>query len=176
MAQAILKGGGIEDLVAPSDTKAWAEWLTRTAHTLHKAMLSHREGGRIVAGASFRSKAMVNLKTTSTQVLYDAGFDLLHASLASETVIDYVWGYVIEEQAAPPEPGPGTSREGGSALRPEEIEGWKQFEEIPGWKKIKEVMDERNELTGDELFDWGLQIIINGLKVTLKDAGPFIRT
>ena len=50
MAQAILKEGGIEDLVAPSDSKAWAEWLTRTAHSLHKAMLSHREGGRIVAG------------------------------------------------------------------------------------------------------------------------------
>ncbi len=119
MAQAILKEGGIEDLVAPSDKDAWADWLTRTAHMLHKAMLSYREGGRIVAGATLRSKAMMNLKITSTQVLNDAGLDLLHASLASETVIDYVWGYVIEEQAGgAPEVGSGPAQEPGSSFGP----------------------------------------------------------
>jgi TetR/AcrR family transcriptional regulator, tetracycline repressor protein len=163
MAQAILKEGGIEDLVAPSDNSAWAEWLTRTAHTLHKAMLSYREGGRIVAGASFRSKAMLNLKVTSTRVLHDAGFDLLHASLASETVIDYVWGYVIEEQAAPAPTELGSVLTTAERMVP-------RSKEFPDWKMLEEVMDERKELTGDELFDWGLKAIINGLKLSL-DAG-----
>jgi TetR/AcrR family tetracycline transcriptional repressor len=168
MAQAILKEGGIEDLVAPSDNNTWADWLTRTAHTLHRTMLSYREGGRIVAGATFRSKAMVNLKVTSTRVLQDAGFDLLHASLASETVIDYVWGYVIEEQAAPAptEPWSGSSQEGRSVPR---------SEEFPEWKMLEEVMGERKKLTGDEQFDWGLQIIISGLKSSLNHAEVSVR-
>jgi TetR/AcrR family transcriptional regulator, tetracycline repressor protein len=163
MAQAILKEGGIEDLVTPSDKSAWADWLTSTTHALHRAMLSYREGGRVVAGATFRSKAMLNLKVTSTRVLHDAGFDLLRASLASETLIDYVWGYVIEEQAAPApaELGPVFSTEG--RMVP-------QSKEFPEWKMLEEVMDERKELTRDELFDWGLQVIINGLKLSLDES------
>ena len=162
MAQAILKEGGIEDLVAPSDNSAWAVWLTQTAHTLHRAMLSHREGGRIVAGATLRSKAMLHLKVTSTLVLRDAGFDLLRASLASETVSDYVWGYVIEEQAGgAPEEGSAPSQDGRAVPR---------TKEIPEWKMLEEVWEERKELTGDELFDWGLQIIINGLKLSLDGS------
>jgi TetR/AcrR family transcriptional regulator, tetracycline repressor protein len=145
------------------DRETWAEWLTQTAHTLHRAMLSHREGGRIVAGATFRSKAMLNLKITSTRVLHDAGFDLLHASMASETVIDYVWGYVIEEQAAP------APTELESVFSPEEGSD-PRSEEFPEWKMLEEVMDERKQLTRDELFDWGLQIIINGLKLSLDGS------
>lgn len=162
MAQAILKEGGIEDLVVPSDKGAWADWLTCTAHTLHKAMLSHREGGRIVAGATLRSKAMLHLKVTSTQVLHDAGFDLLRASLASETVSDYVWGYVIEEQAGgAPELESGLIPDGRSIPR---------SKAIPEWKMLEDVWEERKQLTGDELFDWGLQIIISGLKVSLNES------
>jgi TetR/AcrR family transcriptional regulator, tetracycline repressor protein len=162
MAQAILKDGGFEDLVVPSDKNAWADWLINTAHSLRKAMLAHREGGRIVAGASFRSKAMMRLKTRSTQVLNQAGFDLLHASLASETVINYVWGYVIEEQTLPPE----------LESHPDFIEHFiPRSKEDPDWKMIEDVMDQRKRMTGEELFDWGLQVIIDGLRSTLDGAG-----
>ncbi|HEY3419038.1 MAG TPA: TetR/AcrR family transcriptional regulator C-terminal domain-containing protein [Methanomassiliicoccales archaeon] len=162
MAQAILKDCGFEDLTAPPDKDAWAEWLAVTAHSLRQAMLSHREGARIVAGATFRSKAMVRLKTISTQVLNDAGFDLLHASLASETVINYVWGYVIEEQSQPPEPGSGLEQE-------EIIES--KSEQFPEWKMIGEVIDQRKKMTAEELFDWGLYVIIEGLRISLNRSG-----
>ncbi len=157
MAQAILKDGGFEDLTVPKDASAWAGWLTQTAHSLRRAMLSHREGARIVAGASFRSNAMVRLKTTSTQVLYGAGFDILHASLASETVTNYVWGYVIEEQELPPE----------SDTVPLHKAVATRSKVYPEWKMIEDIMDHRKELTGEEQFDWGLQVIINGLKLSL---------
>jgi TetR/AcrR family transcriptional regulator, tetracycline repressor protein len=159
MAQAILKDGGFEDLVVPLDKNAWTGWLTDTAHSLRHAMLSHREGARIVAGASFRSKAMMRLKTRSTQVLNEAGFDLLHASLASETVINYVWGYVIEEQALPPE----------LDSDPNFIKLFiSRSKEDPDWKMIEEVNKQRNERTGEELFDWGLQVIIAGLRSSIN--------
>ena len=38
-------------------------------------------------------------KNVSSKVLNKAGFDSLPASLAAATIIDYVWGFVIEEQA-----------------------------------------------------------------------------
>jgi len=158
MAQAILKDGGFEDLIPPTDASAWNEWLTKTAHSLRRAMLSHREGARIVAGASFRSNAMVRLKTTSTLVLNGAGFDIMHASLASETVTNYVWGYVIEEQELPPESDSDPLHKA-VAIR---------SKEHPEWKMIEDIMDQRKELTGEEQFDWGLQVIINGLKLSLE--------
>ena len=162
MAQAILKDGGFEDLAFPSDKNAWAEWLTHTARSLRQSMLSHREGGRIVAGASFRSKAMMRLKTRSTQVLNEAGFDLLHASLASETVINYVWGYVIEEQALPPE----------LESNPKFFEQFiPRSKEDPEWKIIEDVNNQRNKWTGEELFDWGLQVIIDGLRSSINGPG-----
>jgi len=161
MAQAILKDGGIEDLVLPDDKSAWAEWLTQTAHSLRRTLLSHREGARIVAGASFRSKAMVRLKTISTQVLNEAGFDLLHASLAEETVIDYVWGYAIEEQANIPTKPIDLSLAMSVTSR-SEID--------PEWKFVEEVMDERKKLNEEEMFDWGLQAIIDGLKLSLNNS------
>ena len=36
---------------------------------------------------------------STSKVLEKAGFDRLHASIATGTTIDYVWGFVIEEQA-----------------------------------------------------------------------------
>jgi TetR/AcrR family tetracycline transcriptional repressor len=161
MAQAILKDGGFEDLEIPLDKDAWADWLTQTSHSLRKTMISHREGARIVAGATFRSNAMLRLKSISTKVMNNAGFDPLHASMAVETVINYVWGYVIEEQAGPS--GPDDRFQGMSIKSRSEMN--------PEWKMIGEVMDERNKLTQEELFDWGLQVIINGLKFSLDETG-----
>src|ERR1035438_1243274 len=105
MAQAILVQGGVEDIKPPRDSTAWAEWLVETAHVVRRAMVSHRDGGRVVAGASFRARTLENGVMLAINVLKKAGFALLHASLATATTIDYVWGYVIEEQAGyGPEP------------------------------------------------------------------------
>src|SRR5208283_4458643 len=97
MAQAILVQGGVEDIKPPRDPTAWAEWLVETAHVVRRAMVSHRDGGRVVAGASFRARTLEKVVVLTIRVLNEAGFDLLHASLAAATTIDYVWGYVIEE-------------------------------------------------------------------------------
>src|SRR5208337_4328776 len=114
MAQAILVQGGLEDIKRPRDPAAWAEWLKETAHAVRRAMVSHRDGGRVVAGASFRAKTLAKLAILTTRVLNEAGFDLLHASLATGTTFDYVWGFVIEEQAGEgpePEPAPPQGQE-----------------------------------------------------------------
>jgi hypothetical protein len=92
--------------------------------------------------------------------LYGAGFDILHASLASETVTNYVWGYVIEEQELPPD----------SDTVPLHKAVATRSKVYPEWKMIEDIMDHRKELTGEEQFDWGLQVIINGLKLSLDKS------
>ena len=69
-------------------------------HCLRNALIAHRDGGRVVAGASFgRAYALEKMLAQIARVLNKAGFDSLHADLAAGTTIDYVWGFVIEEQA-----------------------------------------------------------------------------
>jgi TetR/AcrR family tetracycline transcriptional repressor len=159
MAEVILNDGGMYDLQLPNNSTAWAEWLTRTAHALRRAMLLHRDGGRIVAGASFRSKAMQKLKLTNMQVLHCAGFDHLQSSLGSETITDYVWGYVIEEQANP------TVTAGQSP----ELSMMRETTDSSEMMLLDQTMDEWSKHSPEELFDWGLQIIISGLKMRLEN-------
>ncbi len=156
MAEVILKDGGMYDLKPPKDGGAWAEWLAQTAHSLRRAMVSHRDGGRVVAGASFRSNAMKKLKSTNVLVLNEAGFDPLHSILGSETVTDYVWGYVIEEQATPP-------------LTLDDMPGLRERMEEPDMVLVGQAMTELMKRPPEELFDWGLQIILSGLKKALEE-------
>jgi TetR/AcrR family transcriptional regulator, tetracycline repressor protein len=65
-------------------------------------MLAHREGARVVAGASFgRAVLLKQLAETIIQSLVAAGFSLRLSFLTCTTALSYVYGFVIEEQAAP---------------------------------------------------------------------------
>ena len=165
MAQTILKGGRIDEIDLPTDTSAWTEWLTSVAYSTRRALLSHRDGGRVVAGASFfRAKALARLAVLMIVVLNRAGFDPVHATLGAGTIVDYVWGYVIEEQAGEgPEVDPGILTEG------EEVPYPFGLLALHGLDAGALVRDMRNS-SADAKFDWGLQLIITGLKSALKEA------
>ena len=112
MAQAILKDGGFEDIERPAVARAWADWLVETAHIVRKAVLSHRDGARVVSGASpFRGGDPGEGGDSYNADPNDAGFDILHAALATVTTFDYVWGYVTAEQTGEgPESEPASQR------------------------------------------------------------------
>jgi hypothetical protein len=118
--------------------------MASSMHTLRKALLSHPEGARVVAGASlFRARSLARLAFLMIHVLNEAGFNLLESALAAPTVIDYVWGYVIEEQAGISGP---------------ELEDFApRIEKIVsplGFDFVDEVMKERFKVTNDQVFDW----------------------
>jgi len=80
----------------------WSDWLEDMCQRLRQAMLTHREGARVVAGAGFGRAAMLaRLVETIIRNLLAAGFPLRLASLTCTTALSYVYGFVIEEQAAP---------------------------------------------------------------------------
>ena len=165
MAETILKGAGIDKIELPADAAAWAEWLTSVSNSTRRALLSHRDGGRVVAGASFyRVKALARLAVLVTAVLSRAGFDPVHAMLGAATTFDYVWGYVIEEQA-----GEGPEVDQGNHTEGDEVTYF--FGLFDSYGLDAGTMDtEIHKLTADARFDWGLQLIITGLRSALKEA------
>lgn len=145
MAQFIL-ADNLKNLCKPSTPGKWSEWLSEMAHTLRNTLLSHREGARIVAGAGLdRARALADLAELTTGVMREAGFDACSAGIAATTIINYTFGYVIEEQAAP-------------SPEPENVEDlYIQFPHLAAANKAKE------SLSAAELFDRGLSLIIHGL-------------
>ncbi|HLZ60642.1 MAG TPA: TetR/AcrR family transcriptional regulator C-terminal domain-containing protein [Ktedonosporobacter sp.] len=88
-----------EELIPGQD---WSNWLQGMCQRLRQAMLAHREGARVVAGAGFgRAVILAWLVEMTVRNLQIAGFSLRLASLICSTTLSYVYGFVIEEQAAP---------------------------------------------------------------------------
>lgn len=86
----------------PGTEEDWSVWLEGMCLRLRQAMLAHREGARVVAGAGFgRAVLLARLVDITIRNLLAAGFSLRLASLTCSTVLSYVYGFVIEEQAAP---------------------------------------------------------------------------
>jgi len=155
MAQAILSNAKLDNFTAPTDINNWPTWLADLMHCLRNALIAHRDGGRVVAGATYgRAYTLEKIMIGVTRVLEKAGFDKLNAGLAAGTTIDYVWGFVIEEQAGiePPQDvqSIGTNSEDDAFL--------------------SAIMEEYHKLTPTEIFDWGLQVIITGLKAARNNA------
>jgi AcrR family transcriptional regulator len=154
MAQAILLSPPLVELAPPSDPAAWAEWLTQMAHALRQTLLSRREGARVVAGAGLgRARALAELAELAMGVLHTAGFDVLLASIAATTIEAYTFGFVIEEQAAPP---PSTQQAIDFLAT--------QF------PMIAAAIKGRGPVSAAEQFDWGVQVIIEGLHVSYESS------
>jgi TetR/AcrR family transcriptional regulator, tetracycline repressor protein len=161
IAQAILTNAKLDSFPPPANIEDWPQWLTDLMHRLRNALIAHKDGGRVVAGASFgRAYALEKMLAQIARVLNKAGFDSLPAGLAASTTIDYVWGFVIEEQAG---------------IEPEELiahlsnsqhtQSTRNNSEDDAY--LSAFMEEYRKKTPAETFDWGLQVIITGLKANL---------
>jgi TetR/AcrR family tetracycline transcriptional repressor len=164
MAQAILTNAKLDNFTSPTDINNWPTWLADLMHCLRNALIAHKDGGRVVAGATYgRAYTLEKIMVGVTRVLEKAGFDKLYAGLAAGTIIDYVWGFVIEEQAGI-EPPQGVLR-----LKigpPQDVQSVGTNSEDDEF--LNAIMKEYHKLTPTQIFDWGLQLIITGLKSALK--------
>jgi len=101
MAEAILKEQ-FAQIQPRADDQPWDEWLLDIMVQLRKAMLAYPDGGRVVAGANlYPAVTLGDLFETIMASLTSAGLRLQLSRTVAMTVIDYTFGYVIEEQAAP---------------------------------------------------------------------------
>jgi TetR/AcrR family tetracycline transcriptional repressor len=139
-----------------NDQRDWAEWLGTLAHELRAAMLSHREGGRVVAGAHPDIAIMlIKLWDVTVRVLHKNGFSYGQAATITITVINFTFGSVIEEQASPSYAIPDVpvntlfSADGPFPAMAAAMAAWKESD-------------------SDAHFDTSVRIIINGVRAEPK--------
>jgi len=148
MAHALL-AEFVSGLEPPTDATEWRSWLRQSAHGLRTAMLSHRDGARVVAGAGLgRARSLAELLDKMLVALDAAGFDPVTASAGTRAVIGYTFGAVIEEQSPQPTDVP-------------EPEVKEFLSEFPG---IARAIDAQLRLSPAAQFDLGLELILRGLE------------
>ncbi|NMN93803.1 TetR/AcrR family transcriptional regulator C-terminal domain-containing protein [Antrihabitans stalactiti] len=81
----------------PADGEQWEEFVTRNARSLRRAMLSVRDGARLIAAAGSRSPRLDNA-IAQVSLLEDAGFSATDAVLALIALSRYTIGSAIEQQ------------------------------------------------------------------------------
>jgi TetR/AcrR family tetracycline transcriptional repressor len=96
MADAVLAEIDLEGL--PAD---WRERVSALAHRYRRALLSHRDGGRLVAGTFGSEPATLAAAETLVGALLDGGLDAAAAAWTCWTIIYFTLGLVQEEQATP---------------------------------------------------------------------------
>jgi TetR/AcrR family tetracycline transcriptional repressor len=152
MAQAILNPAlvELETDVRPTD---WEEWLGTRVRSLRQAMLAHREGGRVVAGARFnRAVSLAAISDGTIKGLVVAGFPLTKARLATKTLLSYLFGFVIEEQAL------ADAQSGQTPLAEEE----------PRFPLLAAALDEASTTGQNQQtdFEQGLQFFLAGIRIS----------
>lgn len=98
MAEAILQMEFVNIPVRQVD-ESWQNWLTLIFNRLRKALLSHTDGGRVVAGAHL-SLTMANISEKAINTLLNAGVNLRESRLIVLTATRFTFGHVIEEQTS----------------------------------------------------------------------------
>lgn len=83
----------------PAPGEQWDAFVTRNARSLRRAMLSVRDGARLIASAGSRSPSVENA-VAQVAVLEDAGFSGTDAALALIAVSRYTIGSALEQQTA----------------------------------------------------------------------------
>ncbi len=140
-----------------NDQREWAAWLHTLAHELRAAMLAHREGARVVAGAHpYIAVMLLKLWDLTIRVLYHNGFSYSKAGAITLNVAHFTFGSVIEEQASPPLPY-NTAKE----FRAIDDRFPAMVATLAAWK------DEDNNM----LFDTGVRMLINGARVEKENRG-----
>lgn len=87
---------GVGDPLPPGD---WDELLATFAQRLRAALLSHRDGARVLAGTYVTGPNHVVIGRAFVDVLLDAGFSTAQAASATLALGHFVIGHTIEEQA-----------------------------------------------------------------------------
>ncbi|WP_354641229.1 TetR/AcrR family transcriptional regulator [Kitasatospora camelliae] len=106
------RGNGAAAVEGGDRTESGIERLAATARALRRAMLGHRDGARLVAGHAVPGPNSLLLADRMIRTAREAGVPLPLAAYATDTLISYVTGFVLQEQriadrtAREPEPGP----------------------------------------------------------------------
>ncbi|MET9021842.1 TetR/AcrR family transcriptional regulator C-terminal domain-containing protein [Actinopolymorpha sp. NPDC004070] len=130
----------------PGDREPWQDFLGRNARSLRRAMLSVRDGARLMATAGPRSPSIDNA-IAQVGLLERSGFAGPDAILAFIAVSRYTIGAALEQQ---------TARDGSSIVFPTERADKSAMH-------LAEVVADLADLGPEHEFEVGLAALIRGL-------------
>ncbi len=152
----------MQDIRAASAGRPWEDWLTDAARAYRALLLSHREGARLVASTRPLPDSLPLLDSCVAAFQDSAGCGPGPALQCLTSIIAFTRGFVLDEEAerhrAHGQPGaqdrPGTSRALEHSPQP-----------VP---HLAAAMDDIGSPNGDGTFEYGLRLIINGIRDTLS--------
>ena len=130
----------------PAEGERWQDFLVRNARSLRHAMLSVRDGARLIASGGPRSPSIDNA-IAQIGLLERSGFTGPDAILAFIAVSRYTIGAALEQQ---------TARDGGAIVLPTEPTH-------AGAVHVAEIAAKVTALGPDHEFEVGLSALVNGL-------------
>lgn len=142
LADRVIAGCADEPLPGP-----WRERVEVLARRIRRAMLSHRDGGRVVAGRYVIGSHTMAFGEKMVGALLDAGYPPREAAWATWTIGYYIFGLVQEEQAAPEADLAAMAAAADPARHP----------------SMAATVEYHRPIDFDQRFEFGLAIILNGL-------------
>jgi TetR/AcrR family transcriptional regulator, tetracycline repressor protein len=89
----------LDGLVADLPAGSWDEQFSAVAWRLRQALLSHRDGARVMAGTYVAEPNTILVGNTAVEILQAAGLPPDQAGWTAVAAMHYVLGHTIEEQA-----------------------------------------------------------------------------
>jgi TetR/AcrR family tetracycline transcriptional repressor len=90
----------VEGVVAdPLPDGPWDEQMTILAQRVHQALLAHRDGARVVAGTYVPDSSHRRMGILAFGIFHEAGLSQERAIWTTFTLLYYILGHTIEEQA-----------------------------------------------------------------------------
>ena len=157
-------------LTAAAPGQGWDEWLIDFALRMRRALLAHRDGARVVAGAFlFRANSITGFLELALETLEAEGFSRDFAMLGAVTVMRYTLGIALDDQESPtrlPEVRRKMLEKAMKQGPPIDAERWPRVADVmTRW--FQTVKDTRGSADHSEMhFRHGLELVIAGIRST----------
>lgn len=156
MADALMAGVALPVDVAAA---SWRDAVAATAHSVRAALLARRDGARVFAGTYVVTDNVLRVAESMIGPLRTAGASTRIAGWGAFTILYYVLGFVMEEQALDP-----------AAAAPIDAAGRREpFAALAAqrYPHVLAAMDDLFDLDFDARFASGLDLILTGLDVKM---------
>jgi TetR/AcrR family transcriptional regulator, tetracycline repressor protein len=164
MAEELVRRGGTA-YTGPEHGQPWWEWLRTDARRMFRALIGTRDAPRVLAGNRPSAESFAGIERV-LRVLVDAGLTPGQAQNALFAVGAYVIGSATEWQAeaerAREQPLPSPDDEGHSTHR---------ARILADQPTLLAAIDERVRSPDDAAFEFGLDLIVEGLRTKFVPTG-----
>lgn len=151
----------LEAVAAPLPVGPWDEQLAFLAGRLRAALLSHRDGARVVAGTYVTGPHTRLVEDAVFGILQAADFPADRAGWVAFVLGHYVLGHTIEEQAQ---------------ARLSAADVWTDRKDAlvgrPDSDYVRTALTTALDADPAERFAYGLRLILDGVRRELPDAAP----